>query len=524
MADPLDAARALLPWWVVWSPLLAAPLAAALVAPVAAATWLWARRRLAGIPAGVHWTERARAVWPVRRTALLLAMLLPVSAAPLVVVGGAIAPIPWGVRLALVVGAALTVSLGAAFAIEGGAVRPFPARARLRSLAAWLLVTGTGWVAAIAYLVVRLGPRDPWETAVAAICVAGCAIAPVGRLLARGVRLLRPAGARVTAAVARASAAAGRPAPLAYEAKILSANALALVFAGAVVVTDGALDALDDEGLAAVMAHEVHHLHERWSVKATRAVNAAIGPAILVVVGGGHLLRALPFVWIAWFSWLLLSRRLLRRAEVGADAAAQADGAAYARALEAIYERNLVPAHHRRPLSHPHLYERLVAAGVPPAWPRPAPPAGAGAALVAVLVAAALVAGGVTGGVTFGQRLLHSEHPLLAVAVGGGAYELTELGTHHLRRGDVEGALTLYRGAERLHPDCPDHPATIAYAYALSGRCGEGLPHALRALQLDGGTGRVDAWIDPYFQRCGDADGFRQDAGPTSPSGPGPGP
>ena len=46
----------------------------------------------------------------------------------------------------------------------------------------------------------------------------------------------------------------------------------------------------------------------------------------------------------------------------------------HAVALETIYKQNLVPAVLRKPGAHGHLYDRLTAAGSPPAWPRPTPP------------------------------------------------------------------------------------------------------------------------------------------------------
>jgi hypothetical protein len=62
-----------------------------------------------------------------------------------------------------------------------------------------------------------------------------------------------------------------------------------------------------------------------------------------------------------------------------------------------MYEGNLVPAVLRgRRLTHPHLYDRLVAAGLAPAYPRPAPPSETRAALAAVasvVVALAACAG-----------------------------------------------------------------------------------------------------------------------------------
>jgi hypothetical protein len=47
----------------------------------------------------------------------------------------------------------------------------------------------------------------------------------------------------------------------------------------------------------------------------------------------------------------------------------------YARALEKMYEANLLPVVMRgKGPIHPHLYDRLTAAGAPPPYPRPKPP------------------------------------------------------------------------------------------------------------------------------------------------------
>jgi len=48
------------------------------------------------------------------------------------------------------------------------------------------------------------------------------------------------------------------------------------------------------------------------------------------------------------------------------------DPGTYARALERIYEDNLLPAVNAKDrATHPHLYDRLLAAGVTPQFPRP---------------------------------------------------------------------------------------------------------------------------------------------------------
>ena len=53
----------------------------------------------------------------------------------------------------------------------------------------------------------------------------------------------------------------------------------------------------------------------------------------------------------------------------------QTDEGNYARALEKLYRINLIPAvMPARGQIHPHLYDRMLAAGVTPDFPRPKPP------------------------------------------------------------------------------------------------------------------------------------------------------
>ena len=54
----------------------------------------------------------------------------------------------------------------------------------------------------------------------------------------------------------------------------------------------------------------------------------------------------------------------------------EGDAGTYARALTRLYEDNLSPAVNAKKMAtHPHLYDRLLAAGVTPDFPRPAAPA-----------------------------------------------------------------------------------------------------------------------------------------------------
>jgi hypothetical protein len=74
----------------------------------------------------------------------------------------------------------------------------------------------------------------------------------------------------------------------------------------------------------------------------------------------------------------LLVRRMRLALEKRADSAGQAhegEAGTYARALEKLYQINLMPAVTRSWfLTHPHLYDRLLAVGITPDYPRPRPP------------------------------------------------------------------------------------------------------------------------------------------------------
>ena len=71
----------------------------------------------------------------------------------------------------------------------------------------------------------------------------------------------------------------------------------------------------------------------------------------------------------------------------------------YARALERLYEANQIPAVMRsNRLTHPHLYDRMLAAGVTPSYPRPKRPGvwGWNVVVVWVILAVLLVLGNTT--------------------------------------------------------------------------------------------------------------------------------
>ena len=92
------------------------------------------------------------------------------------------------------------------------------------------------------------------------------------------------------------------------------------------------------------------------------------------------------------------SRNFRNRMEKRADSMAtvhEGDSGTYARALERLYQVNQVPAVVSKSMVHPGLYDRLLAAGVTPSYPRPKAPARfswhRGLALVLLMAAVAVV-------------------------------------------------------------------------------------------------------------------------------------
>jgi Zn-dependent protease with chaperone function len=200
--------------------------------------------------------------------------------------------------------------------------------------------------------------------------------------------VIRPAPERLEAVVRRLSEETGIKPRVVEAIDLPVANALAFPFAGAVGFTDACLAVLSDEELAPVAAHELAHLAEPRRVRVLRLV-----PAVTIGVFATLPAACRPFaplfrsdfglfvplgLYFLVLAGLVLYGRLYRRMEVRADEMARQfedEPGRYARALEKLYAANLVPVvittrKHR----YPELYDRMVAAGVTPDYPRPAPP------------------------------------------------------------------------------------------------------------------------------------------------------
>jgi Zn-dependent protease with chaperone function len=201
-----------------------------------------------------------------------------------------------------------------------------------------------------------------------------------GLFVTRLLGIARPAPERLERLVALAVQRVGVRPKATYLIRWSTANAIAFPFVQRIAVTDTALKYLTDEELVAVIVHELAHLNESPRVKRLRAVGGFVW---LPLICAKPILGTYGFPALAATALLVLCghsavRHLSRAMERRADTLSQTnegEPGTYAKALEHIYELNLIPAVTRQKMStHPHLYDRLVAAGMNPAYPRPRPP------------------------------------------------------------------------------------------------------------------------------------------------------
>ena len=126
-----------------------------------------------------------------------------------------------------------------------------------------------------------------------------------------------------------------------------------------------------------ICAHELAHLSESKWVLAGRTLGSLAFMPLIFLTPSIHNFSLWGPLALLFLIFLLrrFSRKLSISCEKRADAQATADqtvDGVYARALEKLYEANQLPAvNSKNTRTHPHLYDRLIAAGVTPTYPRP---------------------------------------------------------------------------------------------------------------------------------------------------------
>ncbi len=332
--------------------------------------------------AEIHWTLRARKLYPIRRSARLNIWLIPGMC---------------GITHVLAThGQEPLLSAGLAVAAWAGAILgtyPFDKKTFPQfSFKIWMRCVYGSWVMRFGVLgVLILGgmimPEEfDWQLVLIGCVVIGLQAAIhfglwlwLGKIT--GFLVLAKESDPISGIVRRTSEKMQVPYrriwimrnPVGYAAAFPTTHDL--IFSEGLIVEHPA------EEIEAICAHELAHLSEpRRTVFARVAAAMSLCPLIFIrpmvhafdFLGVAILLMPLVFTTVFF-------RRLRRRMEVRADAVANQNAVeegVYARALERLYRANQVPAvmPGKRQV-HPHLYDRLLAAGVAPDYPRPEPPA-----------------------------------------------------------------------------------------------------------------------------------------------------
>jgi Zn-dependent protease with chaperone function len=201
----------------------------------------------------------------------------------------------------------------------------------------------------------------------------------------RKVGLFLPAPDRLKQIVSENSSRMNIPVRELLLMRVSIAQAFAFPNRRKLLFTERILELLSDEELSTVCSHELGHLTESRGVRYARSARTLgflpwlfFNP-LVHTMGPAAIFCLYPLTILVPY----LSRRVGLKMEARADQIAKAnegDPGTYARALSRIYEDNLMPAViARKRRTHPDLYDRIVAAGVTPDFPKPVPAASMGA-------------------------------------------------------------------------------------------------------------------------------------------------
>lgn len=327
---------------------------------------------------GELWTEAARRLWPVRSTALGLVMTVPGAVVVIQHWSFPDLPFHW----------ALYGWSGTAGALVGC----FPLDRDLRpqlTWRSWLHHVVAGWFPKIClwslwWLALLMMPTElGWQAfGISLIYLVPHLLFAFGAVLRyfRWVRFMTPADARLLEIVR--SSVGDQMAALRgiWILESVEAQAYAIVTSREFIFSRALLELCNDAELKAVCDHEWAHLTES---RATALLRIVSGLQLYPLLFAGPVIHAYEhgLLLLIWGNWGLsvFARRLALKMEKRADAAVQTvqgDPQVYATALEKIYIWNRIPAVTSKGnrQTHPNLYDRMLAAGVTPAYPRPTPP------------------------------------------------------------------------------------------------------------------------------------------------------
>ena len=343
-----------------------------------AATWLalgeWRRS------AGQHWTERARALHRARMACGLNVGLVVLGA---IIVTGYFSDsfadsFPWSALIAALLG-----TIAGSYPLQRAR---FPQQTLKEWIAAIaiqlsLQVVGLGLLVVCVFLMPRNFGLKTWLIAGGWIGVQLVFSFGLWLRFLRFVHLLHRPSERLARIVSETSVRGGIPVRHVWELTSAVSQAGVLLATRTLFFTRPLLERLTDAEIESICLHELAHLTEPRSVFWLRELAQFSRVPLLFALpvaahfGANAAFGMIALVVCAPFALIRVRRRMEQRADRLA-VAATADPVVYARALEKIYEANQMPAvvgGLARGV-HPSLYDRMVAAGVTPDYPRPAKP------------------------------------------------------------------------------------------------------------------------------------------------------
>jgi Zn-dependent protease with chaperone function len=351
----------------------------------AAFLFAWGLNWLALIPwrrsADNHWTERARLLYPARKSARLNPFFIATNIA----------------LVTFVLATEFNFLFAAGPAFLGALLAGYPMSRELHpeiQFHSWLHLVASsvlllfGFWAVLFFGVIAMpenfGPLT-WAIAGVVLLVLIAFLFGLGVRLMRWLRLLKPAPEHLMALVEEISQKMKVPVRATWVLSTHLSNAVALPLTRQLIFTEKLLSTHPDAEIKAICAHELGHLNEPRKVIFVRALVAlALFPLVfinpmnsLTGVDNGFLLLLIP-VLILFLVGMRVSRRMEKRADKIAIESEYINPEVYARALERIYQTNQMPAvmPRRSNKIHPDLYDRMLAAGVTPDFPKPAPAKG----------------------------------------------------------------------------------------------------------------------------------------------------
>ncbi len=339
--------------------------------------------------AAAHWTERARKLWPARVARNKNVWGLPIVTAQLTAL--AAPDLSWAV-------AGLCALVGAIFGnypMDHETIEDLGFQAWAHLVFGSWLIGATGWLLLIVTAIAmpaELGAQA-WATfAIMLVIWLGMHFGLTMKLY-RLVRLRQPPSVRLQALVDETATAMGVRVKATWELIAADTNAMAYVMTGELGFSRRLVAIATDDELKAICAHELGHLSESRWVKTVRLLGAFKFVPLVFARPAWHLYRG-PGVAVLFFAGLLiwvLAINLSRIMEHRADKIARntmENPAIYARALEKMHQSSQVPAVLAKGSlrTHPDLYDRMLAAGVTPDYPRPLPPGSDGISGIATYV------------------------------------------------------------------------------------------------------------------------------------------